>query len=329
MSRRERRFGRNKAKKQGKSEINNLKIKEDVISEVKEGKKSSILNFYDKNYAKLLIIPIILLLAAFFIIGLQVAQTGDFVHKAVSLKGGTTLTIPILTEVNIGNLESALASEFYPSDISVRSLSKAGSQTGIIIDTDLKGEELEPLVLSLEEKLGELGDYSTEQMGSSLGESFFKETLIALLLAFLFMGIVVFIYFKSFVPSLAVIGAALSDIIITLAIIDLIGLRLSTAGIAAFLMLIGYSVDTDILLTTRLVKRKEGTIFERLIGAMKTGLTMSATTISVVILALIFSQSDTIRQIMIILLIGLLVDLIATWIQNVGILRIYLDRKQK
>jgi len=56
---------------------------------------------------------------------------------------------------------------------------------------------------------------------------------------------------------------------------------------------------------------------------------MSATTISVVILALIFSQSDTIRQIMIILLIGLVVDLIATWIQNVGILRIYLDRKQK
>ncbi|MCK5107220.1 MAG: protein translocase subunit SecF, partial [Nanoarchaeota archaeon] len=118
-------------------------------------------------------------------------------------------------------------------------------------------------------------------------------------------------------------------IVITLAIIDLMGLRLSTAGIAAFLMLIGYSVDTDILLTTRLVKRTEGTVFERLMGAMSTGLTMSATTIAVVTLALIFSQSDTIRQIMIILLIGLIVDLINTWIQNVGILRIYLARKQK
>jgi len=34
-----------------------------------------------------------------------------------------------------------------------------------------------------------------------------------------------------------------------------------------------------------------------------------------------------VKQIMIILLIGLLVDLLMTWIQNVGILRLYLARK--
>jgi preprotein translocase subunit SecF len=305
-------------------------IEENIIPEVKkEKKRSTLINFYDKNYAKLLIIPIVLLLLSFLVIGLQIANTGDFVHKSVSLKGGTTITIQITANVNVDNLEAALASEFYPSDVSVRALSKAGTQTGIIIDTDLKGDEIDPLISSLEEKIGDLGDYNTEQMGSSLGESFFKETLIALLLAFLFMGIVVFIYFKNFVPSLAVIGAAFSDLVITLAIIDLMGLRLSTAGIAAFLMLIGYSVDTDILLTTRLVKRKKGTVIERLLSAMKTGLTMSATTIAVVTLALIFSQSDTIRQIMIILLIGLLVDLVSTWIQNAGILRLHLAKKNE
>ncbi|MCK5789095.1 MAG: hypothetical protein KAH32_08850, partial [Chlamydiia bacterium] len=215
---------------------------------------------------------------------------------------------------------------------------------------------------------------NTEQMGSSLGASFFKETLMSLYLAFLFMGLVVFLYFgnnlkykliastltglaaifllftsstplhiiayligvasliiylMNSIPSIAVIGAALSDIIVTLAVVNIMGMKLSTAGIAAFLMLIGYSVDTDILLTTRLVKRKVGTVLERLLGAMKTGLTMSATTIAVVSLALIFSQSDTIRQIMTILLIGLIVDLINTWIQNVGILRIYLAKKTK
>ena len=145
--------------------------------------------------------------------------------------------------------------------------------------------------------------------------SFFVRTFF-----FVYLGVIITITNINFI---------LVGIVITLAIIDLMGLRLSTAGIAAFLMLIGYSVDTDILLTTRLVKRTEGTVFERLMGAMSTGLTMSATTIAVVTLALIFSQSDTIRQIMIILLIGLIVDLINTWIQNVGILRIYLARKQK
>jgi len=143
------------------------------------------------------------------------------------------------------------------------------------------------------------------------------------------MGIVVFIYFKTFAPSMAVILAALSDIVVTLAVFNLTGIKLSTAGIAAFLMLIGYSVDTDILLSTRVLKRKEGSVMDRVYNAMRTGLTMSATTLSAVLIALIFVQSEIVKQIMIILFIGLLVDLIMTWIQNVGILRLYLEKKRK
>ena len=102
---------------------------------------------------------------------------------------------------------------------------------------------------------------------------------------------------------------------------------MSTAGIVAFLMLIGYSVDTDILLSTKVLKRKEGTVMDRIYGAMRTGLTMTLTTIAAIIVASIFTQSEIIRQIMIILLIGLSVDIINTWIQNVGLLRLYLEKK--
>ena len=149
------------------------------------------------------------------------------------------------------------------------------------------------------------------------------------ILAFLFGIILIYIFIKWSIPSFAVILAALSDILITLSIVNLLDIKLSTAGIAAFLMLIGYSVDTDILLSTRVLKRKEGTEMERIYGAFKTGITMSLTTIIALSTALIFTQSEVIKQIMIILLIGLAVDLINTWIQNVGILRLYLERKAK
>ena len=142
------------------------------------------------------------------------------------------------------------------------------------------------------------------------------------------MALVVFIYFRTIIPSAAVILAVFSDILITVAIVNLLGLRISTAGIAAFLMLIGYSVDTNILLSTRVLKRKEGTESERFYGALKTGIMMSSTTLTAIITALIFTQSEVITQIMTILLIGLLVDLINTWIQNVAILRMYLKKKQ-
>src|SRR3989338_5590436 len=98
------------------------------------------------------------------------------------------------------------------------------------------------------------------------------------------------------------------------------GMRVSTGGIAALLMLVGYSVDTDMLLTTRLLKRKEGTVFERTISSVKTGMMMTLTTVGALLVGLIFVKSAMIRQIMTIILIGLFADMAFTWIQNVGIL---------
>jgi len=50
---------------------------------------------------------------------------------------------------------------------------------------------------------------------------------------------------------MAVVISAFADIVMTLALVDILGLKISTAGIVAFLMLIGYSVDTDILFNNK------------------------------------------------------------------------------
>ena len=297
--------------------------------------RSAIRNFYDKQYKKLMIIPLIMLLLAIISISYQVATTGDFIQRDVTLKGGVTITIPSEKPVDIAGLQSQLSSRFKENDISARTLKRAGTDVGIIITADIDAENKENIDLflsSIAEKLSiklEEGSYSIEVMGSALGADFFKNSLNALLFSFLFMAIVVFAVFRVPIPSLAVILAAFSDIVVTVAVVNLLGIKLGTAGIAAFLMLIGYSVDTDILLTTRVLKRKEGTEFERILSSVSTGMTMTLTAITAVAVAIIFTQNDTIRQIMTILLIGLLADIINTWIQNVGILRLYLERKSK
>jgi len=139
----------------------------------------------------------------------------------------------------------------------------------------------------------------------------------------------VFIYFRVVMPSVAIMLAAFSDIVVALAVVNLLGMKIGTAGIAGFLMLIGYSIDTDILLTVRVLKRKEGTIMDRIISSIKTGMTETLTAIAAVIVGLLVTQSEVVRQIMIILLIGLVADILFTWIQNVGLLRIYLERKER
>ena len=67
----------------------------------------------------------------------------------------------------------------------------------------------------------------------------------------------------------------------------------------------------------------------RVYSALKTGLTMNATTLVIVLIGLFISQSAELTQIFTILLIGLIIDVINTWIQNVGILRLYLERKSR
>jgi preprotein translocase subunit SecF len=325
-SRKARKVERLKKTKEPIVQENEPKLVEEKIVTARNEQKNFFLRIYDEQYRKLLFIPILLLLFAIIAIGMNIVQTGDFVNKGVSLKGGIIFTVPTEISITSEEITSILHNQLPNSDVSVRLISEFGVQKGFIIEAaDITESEL---LLTLETRIPNLRDfYSAETIGSSLGDSFFKQTLFAIFVAFIFMGLVVFYYFRSLVPSAAVILAALSDIIITLAIVDFFGMKLSTAGIAAFLMLIGYSVDTDILLSTRVLKNKEGTVLSRILSAMKTGLTMTATTLVAITVALLVTQSEVIRQIMVILLVGLLVDLVNTWIQNVAIIRIYLDKK--
>lgn len=287
--------------------------------------------FYEQHYKKMIFFTIALLIVSIILIGVKVATTGDFINKGISLKGGTTITFENAPDLDIIKLMDDLKANFPKQEVNVRELSATGRQLGIIIDTEVTAtEDINVIVNFVKEKLpvSERG-YSIETMGSSLGNSFFKQVFIAMVIAFIFMSIVVFMLFKTFVPSGAVILCAFANIVETIAVVNLIGMKVSTAGIAAFLMLIGYSVDTDILLTTHVIKRKEGTVIERIFTAMKTGFLMTLTAIGAVTAGLIFSESDVIKQIMTIMLIGLIFDIFNTWIQNAAILMAYENRKER
>lgn len=166
-------------------------------------------------------------------------------------------------------------------------------------------------------------------LGFFLGNFFFKiNPIVSAIIFIAFLAILFRIYIKNSIPAFAVILAAFANIAMTLSVVDIIGIELSTAGIVAFLMLIGYSVDTDILLTTRLLKRKHSTN-EALFSAFKTGVTMTLTSMIAVATALIavYSFESVLNQIFTILLIGLSFDLFNTWITNASIIKMYVERK--
>jgi preprotein translocase subunit SecF len=290
------------------------------------GWKKKLENFYFREYKKLLIIPMLLLILSLSQIGYQLWTTGDFINKGVSLQGGVTVSFVSDRDMDLLALQRDLIKGAGNNDIIVRKI----GVSGVIIEAGLPESEIDGFIKLISEKTGtDRSTYSIEIMGSALGKSFFRQAFLAMVIAFILMGLVVLVIFRTAIPSLAIILAAFSDIVFPIAVLNIFGVKVSTAGIAAFLMLIGYSVDTDILLTIRVLKRKEGSVNERIISSMKTGMTMTLTAIASTVVVLIFSTSEVLTQIMLILFIGLVADIINTWIQNVAILKMYVDHKER
>ncbi len=290
--------------------------------------KKSFGDFHDKNYKLLLLIPAGLLLFCFIYMGVFYSNNQDFIYKDISLTGGTSVTVH--QKIDTADLKGALSEKL--EDINTREIYDliTKEQKAVIIETKSDAEETRNV---LEEYLGyELNNENSsfEFTGSALSENFYRQLLIAILFAFIFMAIVVFIIFRTIVPSTAVIVSAFADILMTLVFVNLLGMKMSTAGIVAFLMIIGYSVDTDILLTTRILKRTEGNLNNRIFGAFKTGMTMTLTSLLAITFALIIvsSFSVVLSQIFTILVIGLGFDILNTWITNVSILKWYVKKNE-
>ncbi|HLC71441.1 MAG TPA: hypothetical protein VJI32_05515 [Candidatus Nanoarchaeia archaeon] len=291
--------------------------------------KEKIRHIYEQKYKTLLIIPLLLLLLSLAQIGYQYGTTGDFVHKGIALKGGSTFTINYQAAVSPALLEEELQQQFPDADVSIRTITSTSDIVGYTIETNLQEkEDIESFLAFLGSKVELVeGEYSTEVIDSSLGQSFFLQTAWALLIAFILMAIVVFVYFRMLVPSLSVILVAFSDIVTTLAIFNLTGSKLTTGGVAAFLMLVGYSVDTEMLLNSKALKQPGSVFLQQIYSAISTGMTMTLTVLAAVFVALIFVNNDVVKQIMLVLFIGLLVDMVNSWILNVGLLRWHMEKR--
>jgi len=271
-----------------------------------------------ESYKPLIAIPVVITIIALILtltIGLE---------QGIELKGGTTAVIELEKPVSQSELDAIISNGISNNQVEVMI---SNNQANVEIPGDVNVVELSSIL----EGTGTISSYRS--VGPVLGEEAMTQVYYALAFAFLFMSITVFIIFRDFVPSLAVILAALSDIIIAIGGMSLFGIPLSVASVGAILMLIGYSVDTDILLTTRILKRKEGTITDRAKDAMKTGLTMAAAAIGsmaalYIVVIFLIPSAQTLADIAAVLIMGLVADILATWLMNLGILRWYVEARK-
>lgn len=348
-----------------------------------------LIGLYKGNYKRLLIIPIIILIATAFL-----AFVYPGVPLGIDLSGGTLIIMRSEKPLDARVTEEILVQNFDLTDLSVVSTSSPVSGNGLTIkfarntaifaaEKELalakaaEGEtaiahsrtvvelvsdyipavtisaDPEAAVLQASEavvdakesfnnkvqtlvserfQLGKEVAFQKKEVSPTLGSAFYRTAFNVGIVAMVLITIVIFIFFRQVVPSAAVIASVALDIVGALGLMALFQIPLTLSSIPALLMLIGYSVDTDVMLTTKLLKRTEQSKDQRVHDSLITGLTMTLTTIAALLAMLVLSftsQMLVVFEISAVLLFGLIVDLSATWFMNAPVLLWYVERREK
>ncbi|EMA52205.1 MULTISPECIES: protein translocase subunit SecF [Halococcus] len=257
-------------------------------------------------------IPLAVLALALVVLAGWYVVTGAPVTPGIAFTGGSE--IQIVTDDSQAAIEDAFATE--PE--SVRAVRGEGSYivTFQSTDTDAIRASADQAGYEVESIQGTSATFGsrTQQLG-----------LLGLGAAFVGMALLVFAMFRTFIPSVAVVLSAFSDMVIPLALMNVFGIKLSLGTVAALLMLIGYSVDSDILLNNHILRRR-GDFYESTYRAMRTGVTMTLTSLSAMaVMAIVSTYFDIplLPEIGTVLVFGLAADLMNTYLMNVSLLRWY------
>ena len=287
------------------------------------------LDNFVKNHdnRQLLAFPLALLAVSLAILLVSFVSSGSPVILGMEFQGGTQISVETTDSPAV--LKETFSS--YPIIDARQTGSRVVMDFGVM--DDKQQAQLEKDITG-----HRYANVQIQQVGPIYGQTLQKQAIEALIISFIGMSIVVFLLFRSPVPSFAVILSAFSDIMIAAAFMRVAGIELSLGTLAALLMLIGYSVDSDILLTNRVLKRR-GTVQEKVSRAIETGVTMTSTAlVALVVMHIVstylyliipsFAQISLLSQISTVLIAGLIADIMNTWLLNTGILRWYVMKPE-
>ena len=269
---------------------------------------------------QLVAVPLAVLAVALLVLSGSFLVYGTPVPLGMDFAGGTELTVQTTTPAD--EIPSAFDEE--------PGVTATSSENQYILQfTSTDSEALREQATDGNTGLEQDGDTEIVQAVSSTSASFGQQSqqpaLLAIAVAFVGMSAIAFLLFRTFVPSIAIVISAFSDLVIPLAFMRVTGIPLSLGTVAGLLMLIGYSVDSDILLNNH-VLRRSGDFYESTYRAMRTGVTMTVTSMVAMLvmgIAAFLFGIDLLASIGTILFVGLAADLMNTYMLNLSLLRWY------
>lgn len=246
-------------------------------------------------------------------------QHDSFVPLGMEFSGGAQIEINEIENMPTdpqerARIEKAIAEEFGTK------VEIAGRENIVRINTTIdnldRAQEIENFLRDTE---GITGKYNTPQfVGSQLTSLYREQAELAGIFAAIAISIIVFIAFRNLITVGGILAVLGLDLVGIFGSMVLLNIPLTLASMGGILLIIGYGIDDNVLLYSRVLKQVGGDVTEKATGAMKTGLTMATTSGSALLALYIVTETPALQQIASIIIIGIIFDALNTWFFNTG-----------
>lgn len=280
---------------------------------------------------------------AFSIITFLISVGYLFVHGpnyGIDFTGGTSLQVKFNTPTEPGQIRSAISEAGY-GDAEIKNLGDKVNNTFIIRIAQM-GEEAKAGDIVLQELKTNLADHpyeilSVTQIGPKIGGELRRGAYYSILVALI--GMLIYISWRfEFKFAMTAVISIFHDVIFVLGIYTFLGLEMSLTALAAFLTIVGYSINDTIVVYDRIRENLKLMRRESMATVMNTSInqTLSRTLLTgvstlVVLLVLIFMGGEVIHGFSLALFFGTVIGTYSSvFVASTLVLdwNLYQDRKK-
>ncbi|HCK99176.1 MAG TPA: protein translocase subunit SecF [Candidatus Marinimicrobia bacterium] len=250
--------------------------------------------------------------AAFLLVSLVSVFLIRGLNYSIDFTGGTLVQVQFSKEASTGEIRGALAKV----NLQNSTIQKSAGLNEFMIRV-AESESIENIPKTVSEGLRTLQDNTfdirrTDQVGPKIGKELQNAAILAIISAIFVIGVYISIRFQ-FRFAVGAVVALIHDVLFTIGIFSLAQLEISLTTIAAFLTIVGYSLNDTIVLYDRIRENlkvmrldKIETIVNKSINETLSRTIITSVTTFIVVFVLAFAAGE-VRIFAIAMIIGVIV----------------------
>lgn len=199
-------------------------------------------------------VSIAVILAGFAFMGVNKAKTGNILNYSLEFIGGTSTNVVFNEDMSLADIDSRVVPliENITGDGNVQTQKIDGTNEVIFKTRTLSVEERESFKDAMVDNFSvEAEKITAETISSTISSEMKQESVIAVLVATVFMLIYVWFRFKDVRFGASSVLCLIHDVLVVLAFYAVVKVSVGTTFIACMLTIVGYSINATIVIFDR------------------------------------------------------------------------------